>query len=144
LRLLHLHDHVSIREDLRRVCRDLGPCGDVIRILKASAVARAGIDQDMVSVRHGFARSGRRQAHAEFLWLDFLRAADLHGRSSLSSSAVRMRPFGRDCFDLYRETCEDFENFSDKPRLKWEFVLNNRSSTTWIAPSCAAFSGRAA
>ena len=70
------------------------------------AVARACLDQDMVSVRHGFAGRRRRQADAEFLWLDFLRAADPHGRSSLSSSAVSMRPFLGDCFDLYRETCE--------------------------------------
>jgi hypothetical protein len=78
LRLLHLHDHARLGENLGGVAGDGGAGGPVGGIGRADAVAGAGLDQNLVAVRHVFADGARHEADAVFAWLYFFRNADQH------------------------------------------------------------------
>jgi len=81
LRLLDLDDHVGAGVDLRCRGRDARAGGDIVLVGEADGGAGLGFDRHLVAVAAQFARTGRRQADAVFVVLDFLRYADVHDRS---------------------------------------------------------------
>ncbi|MNS72711.1 hypothetical protein D3C72_1061310 [compost metagenome] len=82
LRLLDLHDHVAVVEDGFGVGDDGRARLDVVGVGEARAQSGAGLDTDLMAMGDVFARSGRGQAYAMFVGLDFAGYADAHGSGS--------------------------------------------------------------
>ena len=80
LRLLDLDDHVGLGEHFFGGLGDAGAGGAVGVVVGADAGACAGLDQHFMAVRDIFAHRARRQPDAVLVVLDFLRAADAHGK----------------------------------------------------------------
>ena len=78
LRLLDLHDHVGLGEDLFGGIGDGGTGTDIGVVGKADPGTGLRLDQDVVAVMDEFAHRGRDQADPVFVGLDFLRYADAH------------------------------------------------------------------
>ncbi len=78
LRLLHLHDHVGLGEDLGRGGDDARAGGLVGGVLGADAGAGIGLDHDLVAMGDQFDDALRGQADPVFVVLDFLGGPDDH------------------------------------------------------------------
>jgi len=78
LRLLHLHDHVGIGENLGSGFRDAGSGLAVDLIARADAGTGVGLDHHAVTVLDIFANGAGGQADAVFMDFDFLWHTDAH------------------------------------------------------------------
>lgn len=78
LRLLHLHDQLRRGEELFGGVDEARARGAVILVGESCAGAGPGLDEHLVPVTCGLTRGMGREAHAEFLRLDLLRATDPH------------------------------------------------------------------
>ncbi|MGY4331562.1 hypothetical protein ACVWWG_005979 [Bradyrhizobium sp. LB7.2] len=78
LRLLHLHDHVGLREDVASALGNDGPCPPINLVRRADAAARAGLDRHLVPGGDIFADHARGEPDAIFLHLDLLGHTDTH------------------------------------------------------------------
>src|SRR6202041_2789784 len=81
-RLLDLHDHLRLREDIGPSRDDLGAGADVFLIRGAGPEAGRSLDDDFMSVMDEFGDRGRGHTDPEFVVLDFLGNADEHGPHS--------------------------------------------------------------
>src|SRR5215211_1030908 len=78
-RLLHFHYHVRLAPDGWPVTRDARSNVRVIFVRKAAALARALLDQNIVTGGDESLRAGGNERDAILVCLDFLWNADLHG-----------------------------------------------------------------
>jgi hypothetical protein len=78
LRLLHLHDHIALREDGRGIGSDRGAGIDIILILEVDAKAGAGLKRNLMARGGQFGDGCGGQAHAIFVILDFPGNTDAH------------------------------------------------------------------
>ncbi len=91
LRFLHLHDHLRLGEDLRRVLRNRRASLGVDGIVGAYPGARIMLDDNVVAGGHIFAHGAGRQPDPKFLRLDLLGDTDPHGTLHRFSSFVAQR-----------------------------------------------------
>src|SRR5512133_607570 len=96
-RLLDLEQELGLSPDVVHA-GDARPGGLVRGVGEGTALARTGLDHDVVAALHELARARRRQRDAVFVGLDLLRDADLHGaspyleRAASVSRRYRSRP----------------------------------------------------
>ena len=135
LRFFHFYDHVSCCEYIGRCPSDLCTSGNVIDVKKIRPDTGTCFYSDLVTMIDRLLCRVGRQANPIFLWLDFLRASDVHYRSPLiacltsSCSACAMsEAFWLDNNDSYRRSLCIWINCSKECAYKW-------NSTVLIAES---------
>ena len=84
-RLLDLHDHLGLGEDVGAGLDDFAPGPDIFLIRRPGAEAGGSLDNDLVSVIDEFGDRGRRHADPELVVLDLLGNTDEHGLASESA-----------------------------------------------------------
>ena len=84
-RLLDLHDHLGLSEDVGPAGHDPGAGAHVFLIRRAGAYAGRSLDDDLVPVMDELGDRGRGHADPEFVVLDFPGNADEHGPHSESA-----------------------------------------------------------
>jgi hypothetical protein len=89
LRLLDLHDHVRLRENIGGGLDDFCASGRIRAVIRANAQPRAALDNHLMPMRHIFAHRSGRKSNAVFVVLDFLGAADAHSCFSDQNSYER-------------------------------------------------------
>ena len=90
-RLLDLHDHLGLREDIGPGRDDLGAGADIFLIRRPGADAGRSLDDHLMSVMDEFGDRGRGHADPEFVVLDFLGNADEHGPHSETALKTDLR-----------------------------------------------------
>ena len=84
-RLLDLHDHLGLREDVGRRVDDSAAGADIFLVRRPRAEAGRSLDDDLMAVIDELGDRGRRHADPEFVVLDLLGNADEHGLASESA-----------------------------------------------------------
>src|SRR6185369_4433462 len=87
LRLLHLHDHVCLGEDLGGIGGNLRPGGAEMVVVDADDVAGVGFDDHAMAMPYQLAHPGRGHPDAVLMSLDLFGHADQHGTSARGYSA---------------------------------------------------------
>ena len=114
LRLLHLHDHIGLGEDIGRRLGDGSTRALIGMVVEADARPGMGLDHDLMAIVDQLPHARRHQADAILVSLDLLWHADQHDHLPSRKTAGPPGTAGR-CSDSSRRGQSTF--FSTSPRM---------------------------